>query len=59
MEAPGLWGELRTSLRVIAPVRAEIRVEAGGGACLLVGGVVYAVKNAAESVQIWPKSVQV
>ena len=57
MEAPGLWGELATSLRVIAVARAEIKVEVDGGVNLLVGEAAHAGKNAADSVRNWPKSV--
>ncbi len=58
MEGHGLLDELRTSLRVIASARAEIRVEVSGGTSLLVGSAAQACKNAADSGQNWPKSVQ-
>ena len=59
MKTSGLLGELRISSRVFASAGTGVRVEVGGGVSLLVDKVEHTVKNAADSVHNWPKSVQV
>ena len=59
MYAPGLVGELTISLWVIAPARAEVRVEVGGGVSLLIGIAAHVRSNSSDCDKCRAESVHV